>query len=95
VKIRPIFVNIKLKDMNKIKAMKERVQVLSEMLDLMEEIQDEMAMEKRLKELYGLHWDHKKLKEYNDRMDQLSFQLKSNYRTCVGLCETIKEVINL
>ena len=90
-----IFVNIKLKDMNKIKAMKERVQVLSELLDLMQEIQDEIEMEKRLKELYGLHWDDKKLKEYHDRIDQFSFQLKSNYRTCQGICETIKEVINL
>ena len=90
-----IFVNIKLKDMNKIKAIKERVQVLSEMLDLMEEIQDELAMEKRLKKLYGLHWDDKKLKEYHDLVERFEFQLKSNYRTCQGICETIKEVINL
>lgn len=90
-----IFVNIKLKDMNKIKAMKERVQVLSEMLDLMQEIQDELEVERKLKELYGLHWDQKRTKEYHDLVERFEFQLKSNYRTCQGICETIKEVINL
>lgn len=81
--------------MNKIKAMKERVQVLSELLDLMQEIQDELEVERKLKELYGLHWDQKRTKEYHDLVERFEFQLKSNYRTCQGICETIKEVINL
>lgn len=81
--------------MNKIKAMKERVQVLSEMLDLMDEINDNLIMEKKYKELYGAYHDQEKKKQIDDLIDQFEFQLKSNYRTCKGICDQISAVIDL
>ena len=81
--------------MNKITAMKERVQVLSDLLDLMDEIQSEIQVEKQLKMLYGMHWDQKRTEEHNDLVERFSFQLKSNYRTCKGICEQISQVIDL
>jgi hypothetical protein len=81
--------------MNKITVMKERVQTLSDLLDLMDEIQSEIEIEKQLKQAYGMHWDQKRTKEHNDLVERFSFQLKSNYRTCKGICEQISGVIDL
>jgi hypothetical protein len=81
--------------MNKMTAIKERVERLSELVELMDEIQSEIQVEKQLKVLYGMHWDQKRTKEHNDLVERFSFQLKSNYRTCKGICEQISQVIDL
>lgn len=81
--------------MNKITAIKERVERLSELVELMDEINDNLIMEKKYRELYGAYYDPEKKKEVDDRIDQYEFQLKANYNTLIGICEVIKEVVHL
>jgi hypothetical protein len=81
--------------MNKMTAIKERVERLSELVELMDEINDNLIMEKKYRELYGAHYDQEKKKEVDDLIDQYEFQLKANYNTLIGICEVIKEVVHL
>lgn len=77
--------------MNKIEKLKEQIESLSELLDLIDDLENDLQMETIFRSNWVKLYSEHKVKEADLKIQLCRDKIKSAYRTFQGQCELIKQ----